>query len=136
MTWDGGWLLEPYAQRQQLLNKSSRVLSSLPRSVGVACFHLLTGHDYLKKYLYLIGVKNSACCPLFHQCDMDGDHLRHCLTVLKFIEDNSTDANFNSSCVSSSLYRACSSTNGRDAEDELRIKKTFVKSPDSIHSTK
>ncbi|GFW61764.1 hypothetical protein TNCV_3706991 [Trichonephila clavipes] len=38
-----------------LLNKSSRVSSSLPRSVGAACFRLLTGHDYLQRHLHRIG---------------------------------------------------------------------------------
>ncbi|GFX83380.1 putative gag-pol polyprotein [Trichonephila clavipes] len=49
-----------------LLNKSCRVPSSLPRSVGVVCFRLLTGHDYLQRRLHRIGVQDSACCPLCH----------------------------------------------------------------------
>ncbi|GFX56212.1 hypothetical protein TNCV_1631411 [Trichonephila clavipes] len=47
-----------------LPNKSSRVPSSLTRSAGVACFRLLTGHDYLQKPLHRIGVKDSTCYPL------------------------------------------------------------------------
>ncbi|GFT37255.1 putative gag-pol polyprotein [Trichonephila clavipes] len=77
------------------LNKSDRIPSSLPRSVGVACYHLLTGHDYLQRHLHCIGVKDSACCPLCHYGEMDGDHLRHCPIVLKNFVDNSMLASFN-----------------------------------------
>ncbi|GFU05191.1 hypothetical protein TNCV_575231 [Trichonephila clavipes] len=79
-----------------LLNKSIRVFSSQPPSVGVACFHLLTGHDYLQKHLYHIGVKDSACCQ---QEEMNGDHLGFYPIVLKSPEDNSTDAHFKSFIV-------------------------------------
>ncbi|GFX40214.1 retrovirus-related Pol polyprotein from transposon 412 [Trichonephila clavipes] len=73
-----------------LLNKSGRIPSSLSQSVGVACFCLLTGHDYLQRHLHCIGVKNSACCPLCYQSEMNDDHLRHCPIVLKFFfVDNS-----------------------------------------------
>ncbi|GFW60742.1 hypothetical protein TNCV_570881 [Trichonephila clavipes] len=82
--------------------------SSLPRSVGVACFRLLTGHDYSQRHLHRIGVKDSACCPLCYQGEMSGDHthLRHFPIVLKCFVDNSTEANFNSLYASSSFYRA------------------------------
>ncbi|GFU25019.1 hypothetical protein TNCV_1733621 [Trichonephila clavipes] len=60
---------------------------ALLRSVGVACLPLLTRHDYLQKNLYRIGVKGSACCPLFHQGDMDDDYLRCYPVGLKFLED-------------------------------------------------
>ncbi|GFX53467.1 hypothetical protein TNCV_4652571 [Trichonephila clavipes] len=42
------------------------------------------------------GVKDSACCPLCHQGERDGDHLRHCSIVLKLSVDNPMEANFNS----------------------------------------
>ncbi|GFV71051.1 putative rna-directed dna polymerase from transposon bs [Trichonephila clavipes] len=68
-----------------VLNKSGRILSYLPRSVGVACFRLLTGHDYLQRHLHCIGVKDTACCPQCHQGEMDGDHppqtLSYCFNV-------------------------------------------------------
>ncbi|GFU51850.1 putative rna-directed dna polymerase from transposon bs [Trichonephila clavipes] len=67
-----------------LRNKSGRIPSSLRRSVEVACFRLLAGYDYLQRHLHCIGVLDSACCPLCHQGEMDGDHLRHCPIVLKF----------------------------------------------------
>ncbi|GFS66985.1 hypothetical protein TNCV_2527771 [Trichonephila clavipes] len=40
-----------------MLNKIDIILSSLPRSVRVTCFRLLTGHDYFQSPLHLIGVK-------------------------------------------------------------------------------
>ncbi|GFS94096.1 hypothetical protein TNCV_3785811 [Trichonephila clavipes] len=57
-------------------------------------------------FLYRIGVKDSACCALCHQGEMDGDHLGHCPMVLMFLANNSTDANFNCIYASSSLYWA------------------------------
>ncbi|GFU51685.1 putative gag-pol polyprotein [Trichonephila clavipes] len=33
-----------------LLNRSGRIPSSVPRSVEVVCFRLLTGHDYLQRH--------------------------------------------------------------------------------------
>ncbi|GFW12013.1 putative rna-directed dna polymerase from transposon bs [Trichonephila clavipes] len=50
-----------------LYDDATTVPSSLLLSVGVACFRLLTGHDYLQKHLYRIGVKYLACCHLCHQ---------------------------------------------------------------------
>ncbi|GFU16434.1 putative rna-directed dna polymerase from transposon bs [Trichonephila clavipes] len=54
-----------------LLNKSGRNPSSLLRSVGVVCFRLLTEHDYLQRHLHRIGLKDSVCCPLCYQVEMD-----------------------------------------------------------------
>ncbi|GFY27350.1 hypothetical protein TNCV_2069701 [Trichonephila clavipes] len=72
-----------------LLNKSGIAPTSQARSVGVACFRLLTGYDYL----HYIGFRDSGCCPLCHQGEIDGDHNRHHPIVLKFFVDNSTEAN-------------------------------------------
>ncbi|GFT13776.1 hypothetical protein NPIL_398721 [Nephila pilipes] len=78
-------------RRKTLLNK---ILNSLPRAIGVACCsRRTTGHDYLQKHLQRIGVKDSACCPLCHRGDMDSDHLKNCHEVLKFLADNSFEAN-------------------------------------------
>ncbi|GFY33845.1 hypothetical protein TNCV_4595541 [Trichonephila clavipes] len=53
-----------------LLNKSGRIPSSLPRSVGAARAFVYL-HDYLLRHLHGIGVKDSTCCPLCHQGEMD-----------------------------------------------------------------
>ncbi|GFW38769.1 putative rna-directed dna polymerase from transposon bs [Trichonephila clavipes] len=89
-----------------LLNKSGRIPCSQHRFVGVAYFRLLTGYDYFQMYLHRFGVKDSACCPLGNQGEMEGDHLRHCPIVLKFFVDNPMEANFNSFFASSLLYWA------------------------------
>ncbi|GFW92255.1 hypothetical protein TNCV_3541411 [Trichonephila clavipes] len=39
-------------------------LSSLPRAEGVACFRIITGHDYLQAHLFKIGLADSQLCPL------------------------------------------------------------------------
>ncbi|GFX15911.1 hypothetical protein TNCV_1062331 [Trichonephila clavipes] len=79
----------------------------MPRSLGVACFRLLTRQDYLQSHLHRIAVKNFACCHMCHQGEMVGDHLRHCGIVLKFFVDNSMEANFDFfSFASSSFYWA------------------------------
>ncbi|GFU87952.1 hypothetical protein TNCV_1335211 [Trichonephila clavipes] len=67
----------------------------------------LNMQDYLQMHSHRIGVKDSACCPLCHQVEMDGDHLRHCPIVLKFFADNSMEANFDF-FTSSSFYWAAS----------------------------
>ncbi|GFV11476.1 putative rna-directed dna polymerase from transposon bs [Trichonephila clavipes] len=108
-----------------LLNKRSRVPSSLPQSAGVACFCLLTRHDYLQRPLYHNGVKDSACCPLCQQGAMDGDHLRYCPIFLKFLEDNSLQTLILFLFIYFIItLLGCSSNNGRDAEDGCKIFKT------------
>ncbi|GFV78465.1 hypothetical protein TNCV_3477801 [Trichonephila clavipes] len=83
-------------------SKKVIVPSYQPRPVGVACFHLLVGDDYLQKHLHRIGVKDLAYCNLCHQGEKDDDYL----IVLNFLEDNSMVANFNSFYTSSSIYGA------------------------------
>ncbi|GFV67034.1 hypothetical protein TNCV_357191 [Trichonephila clavipes] len=58
----------------------------------------------LQRHLHRIGVKDSACCPLCHQGEMDDDHLRHCSIVVKFFVDNPMEVNFDSFFASSSFY--------------------------------
>ncbi|GFV39774.1 hypothetical protein TNCV_4320721 [Trichonephila clavipes] len=39
-------------------------LSALHRVEGVACFRVITGHDYLQAHLFKIGLADSTLCPL------------------------------------------------------------------------
>ncbi|GIY44632.1 hypothetical protein CDAR_447901 [Caerostris darwini] len=55
-------------------NKSS-IPFDLPRRIGVACFRMLTGHDYLYKHLNEIGLTTSTSCPLCGDDFMNGGHL-------------------------------------------------------------
>ncbi|XP_073989695.1 uncharacterized protein [Rhodnius prolixus] len=48
---------------------------NLPRSVAVACFRLVTGHDYLQAHLFKIGVVDNPNCVLCGNGPMTGDHL-------------------------------------------------------------
>ncbi|XP_073991822.1 uncharacterized protein [Rhodnius prolixus] len=52
--------------------------NNLPRSVAVACFRLVTGHDYLQAHLFKIGVVNNPNCALCGDGHMTGDHLFEC----------------------------------------------------------
>ncbi|GFU68411.1 hypothetical protein TNCV_3077991 [Trichonephila clavipes] len=48
-------------------------LSALPRVEGVACFRIITGHDYLQAHLFKIGLADSPLCPLCKSRPMTGD---------------------------------------------------------------
>uniref|UniRef100_T1I828 Uncharacterized protein n=1 Tax=Rhodnius prolixus TaxID=13249 RepID=T1I828_RHOPR len=51
-------------QWEVLENIKGRLPTDLPRSTAVACFRLLTGHDYLQKHLHRIGIKDNSICVL------------------------------------------------------------------------
>ncbi|GFT57842.1 hypothetical protein TNCV_4865701 [Trichonephila clavipes] len=64
-------------------------LSTLPTVEGVACFRVITGHDYLQAYLFNISLADSLICPLCKSVPMTGDHLSDCPSVLHFLsQDN------------------------------------------------
>ncbi|GFW79392.1 transposable element Tcb2 transposase [Trichonephila clavipes] len=42
---------------------------------GVACFRVITGHDYLQAHLFKIGLADSPLCPLFKSVPMTVEHL-------------------------------------------------------------
>ncbi|GFX57593.1 gag-Pol polyprotein [Trichonephila clavipes] len=64
-------------------------LSALPRVEGVACFRIITGHDYLQVHLFKIGLADSPLCPLCKSVPMTGEHLSDCLALLHVLsQDN------------------------------------------------
>ncbi|GFW78018.1 hypothetical protein TNCV_134881 [Trichonephila clavipes] len=63
-----------------LLNGQRRAqVSALPRVKGVACFRIITGHDYLQAHLFKIGLADSPLCPLCKSVPKTGEHLSDCL---------------------------------------------------------
>ncbi|GFW08095.1 uncharacterized protein LOC103524116 [Trichonephila clavipes] len=64
-------------------------LSALPRVEGVACFRIITGHDYLQTHLFKIGLADSPLCPLCKSLPMTGEHLSDCPALLHVLsQDN------------------------------------------------
>ncbi|GFT01633.1 hypothetical protein TNCV_4204761 [Trichonephila clavipes] len=49
---------------------------------GLACFRVITGHDYLQTHLFKIGLADSPLCPLCKFMPMTGEHLSDCPTLL------------------------------------------------------
>ncbi|GFV80799.1 uncharacterized protein LOC103524116 [Trichonephila clavipes] len=52
--------------------------SALPRVDGVACFRIITGHDYLQAHLFKISLDDSPLCNLCKSVPMTGEHLSVC----------------------------------------------------------
>ncbi|GFU97521.1 uncharacterized protein LOC103524116 [Trichonephila clavipes] len=50
-------------------------LSALFRVEGVACFRIITGHDYLQAHLFKIGLVDSPLCSLCNSVPMTGEYL-------------------------------------------------------------
>ncbi|GFV97964.1 uncharacterized protein LOC103524116 [Trichonephila clavipes] len=73
-----------------LLNGQSHAqLSALSRVEGVACFRIITRHDYLQAHLFKIGLADSPLCPLCNSVPMTGEHLSACPTLLHVLsQDN------------------------------------------------
>ncbi|GFT28928.1 gag-Pol polyprotein [Trichonephila clavipes] len=70
-----------------LLNGQRRAqLSALPRVEGVACFRIITGHDYLQANLFKIGLADS---PLCKSVPMTGEHLSDCTALLHVLSQDS-----------------------------------------------
>ncbi|GFS89350.1 putative gag-pol polyprotein [Trichonephila clavipes] len=64
-------------------------LSALSRVEGVACFRIITGHDYLQAHLFKIGLADSPLCPLCKSVSMTGEHLSACPALLHVLsQDN------------------------------------------------
>ncbi|GFX61358.1 gag-Pol polyprotein [Trichonephila clavipes] len=63
-------------------------LSALPRVEGVACFRIITGHDYLQAHLFKIGLADSQLCPLCKSVPMTGEHLSDCPALLHILSQN------------------------------------------------
>ncbi|GFW69550.1 gag-Pol polyprotein [Trichonephila clavipes] len=57
-------------------------LSALPRVEDVACFRIITGHDYLQAHLFKIGLADSPLCPLCKSVPMTWEHLFDCPALL------------------------------------------------------
>ncbi|GFW35514.1 putative rna-directed dna polymerase from transposon bs [Trichonephila clavipes] len=56
-------------------------LSALTRVVGVACFRVITGYDFLRAPLFKIVLADSPICPLCKSGPMTGEHLSNCPTL-------------------------------------------------------
>ncbi|GFS95086.1 hypothetical protein TNCV_2704491 [Trichonephila clavipes] len=57
---------------------------------GVACFRVISGHDYLHAHLLKIDLADSPLCPLCKSVPMTGEHLSDYHTPLYvFSQDNS-----------------------------------------------
>ncbi|GFW57304.1 putative rna-directed dna polymerase from transposon bs [Trichonephila clavipes] len=55
----------------------------------VACFRIITGHDYLQAHLFKIGLADSPLCPLCNSVPMTGEHLSACPALLHVLsQDN------------------------------------------------
>ncbi|GFV85054.1 putative rna-directed dna polymerase from transposon bs [Trichonephila clavipes] len=64
-------------------------LSALSRVEGVACFRIITGHDYLQAHLFKIGLADSPLCTLCKSVPMAGEHLSTCPALLHVLsQDN------------------------------------------------
>ncbi|GFU61837.1 hypothetical protein TNCV_4564821 [Trichonephila clavipes] len=64
-------------------------LSALSRVEGVACFRIITGHNYLQALLLKIGLVDSPLCPLCKSVPMTGEHLSDCPALLHVLsQDN------------------------------------------------
>ncbi|GFU46659.1 gag-Pol polyprotein [Trichonephila clavipes] len=64
-------------------------LSALPRVECVACFRVITGHDYLQAHLFKIGLADSPLYLLCKSRPMTGEHLTDCPALLHVLsQDN------------------------------------------------
>ncbi|GFU65103.1 putative gag-pol polyprotein [Trichonephila clavipes] len=64
-------------------------LSALSRVEDVACFRIISGHDYLQAHLFEIGLADSLLCPLCKSVSMTGKHLSACPALLHVLsQDN------------------------------------------------
>ncbi|GFX95906.1 uncharacterized protein LOC103524116 [Trichonephila clavipes] len=64
-------------------------LSALLRVEGVACFRIITGHDYLQVHLLKISLADSPLYPLCKSVPMTGEHLPDCPALLHVLsQDN------------------------------------------------
>ncbi|GFW07635.1 unconventional myosin-Vb [Trichonephila clavipes] len=86
---------EPHRAVQQL--RACGVLETIrisaagypSRVEGVACFRIITGHDYLQAHLFMIGLADSSLCPLCKSVPMTGEHLSNYPAVLHILlKDN------------------------------------------------
>uniref|UniRef100_T1I318 Reverse transcriptase zinc-binding domain-containing protein n=1 Tax=Rhodnius prolixus TaxID=13249 RepID=T1I318_RHOPR len=66
---------------QVLVEPGGRVPPNLTRRDGVACFRLLTGHDYLQAHLCRIGLAVDPTCTLCGREDMSSEHLVVCPSI-------------------------------------------------------
>ncbi|GFV46099.1 gag-Pol polyprotein [Trichonephila clavipes] len=57
-------------------------LLALPRVEGVACFRVITGHDYLQAHLFKIDLTDSPLCPLCKTVPMTEENLFDCPSIL------------------------------------------------------
>ncbi|GFV21271.1 uncharacterized protein LOC103524116 [Trichonephila clavipes] len=64
-------------------------LSALSRVEDVACFRIITRHDYLQAHLFKIGLADSPLCSLCNSVPMTEEHLSDCPALLRVLsQDN------------------------------------------------
>ncbi|GFW38801.1 hypothetical protein TNCV_3881681 [Trichonephila clavipes] len=78
-------------------------LSVLPWVVGVECFGVITGHDYLETHLFKIDMADSLLCPLCSSVPMTGEHLFGCLSLLHVHSQDNCGV-LSPTCATSVLY--------------------------------
>ncbi|GFU88344.1 hypothetical protein TNCV_847371 [Trichonephila clavipes] len=69
-------------------------LSALSREEGVACFRIITGHDYLQVHLFKIGLADSPLCSLCNSVPMTGEHLSACPLYFMFSRKTTVEFSF------------------------------------------
>ncbi|GFW99270.1 hypothetical protein TNCV_3980951 [Trichonephila clavipes] len=61
-----------------------------PRVEGVACFRVITEHDFKQAHLFKTGLAGSPLCPLCKSRQMTGEHLSDCPALPHVLsQDNS-----------------------------------------------
>ncbi|GFU95502.1 hypothetical protein TNCV_2729561 [Trichonephila clavipes] len=79
--------------RFRLLDGQRRAqLSALPKVEGMACFRVITRHDYLQAHLLKIGLADSPLCPLCNFGPMTGEHLSYCPALLHVLSQDNCGA--------------------------------------------
>ncbi|GFV12587.1 uncharacterized protein LOC103524116 [Trichonephila clavipes] len=75
--------------RDKYCQKRISLLQSWLLGEGVACFRVITGHDYLQAHLFKIGQDDSPLCLLYKSMPMTREHLFDCPSLLHVLmEDN------------------------------------------------
>ncbi|GFX94112.1 integrase catalytic domain-containing protein [Trichonephila clavipes] len=73
----------------QILVLSARCPKTCSALEGVACFRIITGHDYLQTHLFKIGLSDSLLYPHCKSVPMTGEHLSDCSALLHVLsQDN------------------------------------------------
>lgn len=81
------WEAAAVGKRWETIVRNNAIPNSLPRGVAVATFRMATGHDYLQKHLYRIGLADTPLCPLCSKGEGTAEHL-NCCDALEQADDD------------------------------------------------